>query len=300
MTLAVAPLTWPFWAPTPLEEIEHALDIAGVGPGCRLLDLGCGDGRVLEAAVRRGAIATGYEIDPRRLDACRRRIAALNGAATVIEADFNQAPLRTDVVFAFLSPASLYGLRARLGALAPGTRIVTYAYGVVGWRPALMDQRWFLYRLPAIAAQDPLLSGWRHAGLVMAQPSAQTVLVGTMYGARPGKLAVEVSPWLQGRIEVHSGAAECGLPDNVPLDIKFCSAPGEEVVTGTLKLQGRELFICLVSGAQERLCRRLDPEGVLAVQAQAREAQAGRLPIARLLEALRPAGVIPTPASRSE
>jgi SAM-dependent methyltransferase len=277
-----------------VEEIERALDIAGVGPGCHLLDIGCGDGRVLEAAVRRGAIATGYEIDPRRLDACRRRIAALDGAATVIEADFNRAPLQADVVFAFLSPASLYGLRARLGALAPGTRIVTYAYGVVGWRPALMDQRWFLYTLPAAAARDPLLSGWRHAGLVMAQTSAQTVLVGAMYGAMPGKLAVEVSPSLRGRIEVHSGVAESGLPDNVPLDIKFSSAPGEEIVTGELVLQGRELFVCLISGAQERLCRRLDPEGVLAVRALADEVQAGRLSAAHLLESLPPAGSVPT------
>ena len=46
---------WPFWAPADTEAIERALDLAELGPGDRFVDLGCGDGRVLVAAARRGA-----------------------------------------------------------------------------------------------------------------------------------------------------------------------------------------------------------------------------------------------------
>ncbi|HAS10802.1 MAG TPA: SAM-dependent methyltransferase, partial [Acidimicrobiaceae bacterium] len=55
--------TWPFWAPSQAEAVEAALDLAGVGPGVHLLDLGCGDGQVLLAAARRGATVSGVEAD---------------------------------------------------------------------------------------------------------------------------------------------------------------------------------------------------------------------------------------------
>jgi SAM-dependent methyltransferase len=44
--------------------VETALDLLGIKEGSHLLDLGSGDGSVLLAAARRGARATGYEINP--------------------------------------------------------------------------------------------------------------------------------------------------------------------------------------------------------------------------------------------
>ncbi len=45
-------------------DVEAALDLAKLGPGQTLIDLGSGDGKVLLAAARRGAKAIGYEINP--------------------------------------------------------------------------------------------------------------------------------------------------------------------------------------------------------------------------------------------
>src|SRR5687768_7579975 len=52
---------------TPPAVVERMLDLAKVGPGDRLVDLGCGDGRIVVAAARRGAIAHGVDMDPERI-----------------------------------------------------------------------------------------------------------------------------------------------------------------------------------------------------------------------------------------
>lgn len=54
-------------------QIEYVLDEVACGPGVRLLEIGCGNGRLLESAVRRGAAAVGITISPEQVTLCRRR-----------------------------------------------------------------------------------------------------------------------------------------------------------------------------------------------------------------------------------
>jgi hypothetical protein len=56
-----------FGAPyVPMNEglVEEMIRLAGIGPGDRVADLGSGDGRVLIAAAKKGAMAEGWEINP--------------------------------------------------------------------------------------------------------------------------------------------------------------------------------------------------------------------------------------------
>ena len=286
------PMRWPFWAPTPPESIEHALDIAGLRAGEHLLDLGSGDGRVLAAAARRGAIATGYEADPRSVAKSRARLAGLRGVR-VVEADFNVAPLEADVIFAFLSPTSLFWLRDRFAELASGTRIVTYGYGIVGWRHEVLDQQCFLYRLPAAPMDGPLRPGWREAGIVMAQPPGQTALSAALFGADRGPLDLRVDESLKGCLEVYAAAARVPEPRHVPIDIKFEAGAPDEVATGFVTMQGKPLFICAVSAGQRRLSQRLDAANLARLEALCREVTAGRRPVSDLIESAVPTPVVP-------
>src|SRR5687767_14701194 len=109
---------WPFWAATSDERIEQALDLAELQPGEHLIDLGCGDGRVLlRAAADRDAKVTGVELDRELASRARALLDALDVGAEVIEADFTTVDLAdVDVVFAYLSPATLQRLESHLAA----------------------------------------------------------------------------------------------------------------------------------------------------------------------------------------
>lgn len=65
------------------------LAAADLGPVRRVLDVGCGSGTLLEAAVAAGAQAVGVDISEAMVDAARRRVPA----ATVVTADAQTADL---------------------------------------------------------------------------------------------------------------------------------------------------------------------------------------------------------------
>lgn len=52
------------YLPTLKKQTEGALDLLELKKGQTLLELGCGDGRILRAAARRGLYAVGYELNP--------------------------------------------------------------------------------------------------------------------------------------------------------------------------------------------------------------------------------------------
>ena len=45
-------------------DIEALLDDAKIKPGSVYIELGCGDGRLVRGAAKRGAKAIGYELNP--------------------------------------------------------------------------------------------------------------------------------------------------------------------------------------------------------------------------------------------
>jgi SAM-dependent methyltransferase len=127
------------WFPSPPSTVEVMLDLARVTPADYVVDLGSGDGRNVIAAAKRGARALGIEYNPELVQLSRRnaREQGVSQLAQFVEgdmfaADFSQA----SVLALFLIPENLRKLRDKFARLAPGTRIVSNAFEIPGWRPA--------------------------------------------------------------------------------------------------------------------------------------------------------------------
>lgn len=125
--------------PTPPEAIEIMLATAGVDHTDVLYDLGCGDGRVLIAAARRGARAVGVDLDPACLAEARRAIqrTGLDQLITVRRQSLSTTEL-TDatVVTLNLGRAQTMALSGHLRSrLKPGARIVALNASFGDWEP---------------------------------------------------------------------------------------------------------------------------------------------------------------------
>lgn len=143
------------WVPTSPDRIRRALKLAGLRSGEVLYDLGAGDGRVLNIAVREfGARAVGVEISPIHCILARLKIALAGSAkrASVIRGDFLRVDVSAaDVVFAYLLRTHAARLRPRLeGQLRAGARVAAVSADFEGWEPVAFDEDAliFLYRFP--------------------------------------------------------------------------------------------------------------------------------------------------------
>jgi SAM-dependent methyltransferase len=115
------------------------LELAGVGAGDHVVDLGSGDGRIVITAARRfGASGLGVEIVPDLVELSRKRARA---AGVQERVEFREQDLfATDlapatVVTMYLLPDVNLQLRPRLLGLAPGTRVVSHDWDLGDWRP---------------------------------------------------------------------------------------------------------------------------------------------------------------------
>lgn len=230
---------WPFWAPSGAEEIEQALDLAELQPEEHFLDLGCGDGRVMEAALKAGAVVTGLEVDPVIARSARRRLAAWGDRAHVYEQTFFESRLEADVVFAYLSPSVLQRLAPQLARLAAGTRLVTEWFAVPQWIPAATRGNCWLYRLPADHRPGPVDgdASWTSAGILCALSCRGDFLVTAELDHPPGEVRVVTHGGIRELVTIRTGTDAVESGARVAVDIVFAARPQGTIVTGTLSAQ---------------------------------------------------------------
>jgi SAM-dependent methyltransferase len=135
------------YAATRPETVALMLDMAGVGPGDFVIDLGTGDGRILIAAARdRGARGVGVDIDPvmiRRAQAAARRAGVADRVHFEVADLFGMPLAEADVVTMYLLPEVNLRLRPRLLAeLRPGARVVSHAFDMGDWKPDETRRAW--------------------------------------------------------------------------------------------------------------------------------------------------------------
>jgi len=133
------------------DKIRLMCNMAEIKSGMRIVDLGSGDGVILLEAARRGAHATGVELNPflvwfSRLHA---KHLGLHEKITVFRRNFYSYPLNEmDAVFVYLWPETVEQLRDKfLRECRPGTKIISYTFPMKGWDAIMEKDGVFLYEI---------------------------------------------------------------------------------------------------------------------------------------------------------
>jgi hypothetical protein len=244
------PPGWPFFAPAEGAAIDAALDLAGLRAGEHLVDLGCGDGRVLVAAARRGARVTGVECDADLAAEARRALALADVPADrgcVVEADlfdpvvFPSLVHRADVFFSYLSPATLQRLTPALRSLPGRSRLVTVDFAVPDLLADAAEGPAQLYRLPGRRRRPrPRRVGWPADGagtlcIAAADVSSLTCLTAVHAGG-PVRLRIDGDVARHAAIAAGADEAEPGRP--VAVDIRWKPRPAGTLATGGVCVDG--------------------------------------------------------------
>lgn len=147
------------YIPTHPEIIHAMLELAQVGSDDVVMDLGCGDGRILIMAVKEfGARrAVGYELETHICTLAEHnvRVQNLQNQITVIRDDlFNANVAEADVITVYLTTMAMERLPSKLRLeTKKGTRIVSNGHQIPSWTITKSTfvgplQRIFLYRIP--------------------------------------------------------------------------------------------------------------------------------------------------------
>lgn len=128
------------WQPTDRVTVRRILSLAQVQEEERVVDLGCGDGRIVIAAAKEfHAQALGVEIDPFRVFYARMwaLLAGVRDRVRIVHGNMYAQDLTSvDVVILFLSATSNFKLQTKLRReLAGGARVVSYYHPMWGWTP---------------------------------------------------------------------------------------------------------------------------------------------------------------------
>jgi cyclopropane fatty-acyl-phospholipid synthase-like methyltransferase len=138
--------------PTTTHGVEVMMEIAEVGPGQHIVDIGSGDGRILIACGKLGAFAEGYEVNPMLVFRSRRAIreANLQDRVKVYWKSFWGVNLsRFDTIIVYGIPYIMKDLEKKFAReLKPGTKVLSNAFPFPDWEPTLKKAKILLYRWP--------------------------------------------------------------------------------------------------------------------------------------------------------
>ncbi len=156
--------------PTPEDQIKAFFELVELSESDVVYDLGSGDGRLLFAALEKGAgkgigVETNTECIRKARESAKRK--GLQDRITFLEADVMDTTLNdASVIFCYLSFRASIALKPKLESeLKSGARVVTEFFPIPGWKPVkTVDRerkRFYLYRMPPEICEentvDPLL-----------------------------------------------------------------------------------------------------------------------------------------------
>jgi len=127
------------YLPTEEPVVAAMLRLANVTEKDVVYDLGCGDGRIVIAAARRGATAVGVDIDLHRIHECYENAAkaCVRHKVRFLRQSFFDTDLReaTVVMLYLLSEVNVRLRPKLLWELRPGARLVINHFDIGDWKP---------------------------------------------------------------------------------------------------------------------------------------------------------------------
>lgn len=143
--------------PSTREKARLLADLSEAAPGERAADLGSGDGRIVIALARRGAVAHGFEVNPVLVLAARRNIrrAGLQDRAFIHWKSFWRADLSGfHAVTLFQGHSIMRRLETKLRReLSPGARVVSDYWGFPSLNADRMYGTVFYYRIGSVVRE---------------------------------------------------------------------------------------------------------------------------------------------------
>jgi uncharacterized protein (TIGR03000 family) len=129
------------YVPTPDDIVKKMLELAKVGKDDTVFDLGCGDGRLVIAAVKAGAKkGVGIDLDPERVKESKANVEKekVTDKVEIRQGDLLEVKdLDTaNVVLMYLSDELGAIIKPKLMKdLKPGTRVVSHRFTIGDWKP---------------------------------------------------------------------------------------------------------------------------------------------------------------------
>jgi tRNA G37 N-methylase Trm5 len=127
------------YVPTPHDVVEKMLELAKVTKDDVVYDLGCGDGRIVVTAAKKyGARGIGYDINPKRVEESLENVKKnkVEHLVQIKEEDIFELDLsQANVITLYLLPRLNLKLVPQLQKMKPGSRVVSHAYDIDGYKP---------------------------------------------------------------------------------------------------------------------------------------------------------------------
>ncbi len=135
------------YLPTLSKHVETALQLADLKKDQTLLELGCGDGKVVVAAAKQGFNVVGYELNPILAGLAWLRTRRYRKQVTIIWGDFWKKDWpNAEVIFVFLLPKYMEKLSETIAKYEyRPIKLVSFAFEIKTKKPSKTQDGLFVY-----------------------------------------------------------------------------------------------------------------------------------------------------------
>ena len=135
------------YLPTLAPQVAAALELADLKSGQTLLELGCGDGKVLIAAAKQGVDVVGYELNPILAVIAWIRTRRYRSQVKIIWGDFwTRSWPPAEAIFVFLLPRYMEKLHKKCVQYdQKPVKLVSFAFEVPDKKPVRKKAGLYLY-----------------------------------------------------------------------------------------------------------------------------------------------------------